>query len=104
MADFFIAEHPVTMGEYLEFLKRRSENWRGRPLVSHEVIVNLIANTTTRTGLRVQAALDTGCYPKGRKITEEQMATINLDRAEFHGDWNYTIKPRSRQTDKKTAS
>ena len=81
-----------------------TQNWRGRPLVSHEVIVNLIANTTTRTGLRVQAALDTGCYPKGRKITEEQMATINLDRAEFHGDWNYTIKPRSRQTDKKTAS
>jgi len=72
-----------------------TQNWRGRPLVSHEVIVNLIANTTTRTGLRVQATLDTGRYPKGRKITKEQMATVNLERAEFHGEWNYTIKPRA---------
>ena len=71
-----------------------TQNWRGRPLVSHEVIVNLIASTTTRTGLRVQATLDTGSYPKGRKITEKQLATVNLERSEFHGEWNYTIKPR----------
>ena len=81
-----------------------TQNWRGRPLVSHEVIVNLIANTTTRTGLRVQAALDTGRYPKGRKITKEQMATVNLERAEFHGDWNYTIKPRPRVAAVETVS
>ncbi|HEX4946551.1 MAG TPA: ISAzo13 family transposase, partial [Blastocatellia bacterium] len=72
-----------------------TENWRGRPLISHEVIVNLIANTTTRKGLRIEAALDTNKYPTGRKVTAQQMAELNLERANFHGkDWNYTIKPR----------
>ena len=70
-----------------------TQNWRGRPLVSHEVVVNLIANTTTTKGLRVQAALDTGCYPTAVKVTYEQMATVNVSPAEFHGEWNYTIKP-----------
>jgi len=69
-------------------------NWRGKPLVSHEVIVNLIAATTTRTGLTVQAALDTDPYPKGIKITDEQMTTLNLVAHDFHGDWNYTLQPR----------
>jgi hypothetical protein len=72
-----------------------TENWRGRPLISHEVIVNLIANTTTRKGLRIEAELDTNKYPTGLKVTAKQMAELNLQRADFHGkDWNYTIKPR----------
>jgi len=67
-------------------------NWRGRPLISHEVIVNLIANTKTRSGLRVQAELDTREYPKGLVISDAQMAQIKIDRNEFHGDWNYCIR------------
>ncbi|MGH7163919.1 MAG: ISAzo13 family transposase [Nitrospiraceae bacterium] len=71
-----------------------TQNWRGRPLVSHEVVVDLISNTTTTKGLRVQAALDTGRYPTAVKVTEEQMATVQVCPAEFHGEWNYTVKPR----------
>jgi hypothetical protein len=72
-----------------------SQNWRGKPLISHEVIVNLIARTTTRTGLRVHCELDRNSYPKGVKISDKQMKEIRLDRHDFHGDWNYTIRPRS---------
>jgi hypothetical protein len=71
-----------------------SQNWRGRPLVSHEVIVNLIANTTTEKGLRVQSALDTGLYPKGIKVTDAELATVRLTPSIFHGDWNYSVAPR----------
>ena len=67
-------------------------NWRGRPLISHEVIVNLIANTKTRSGLSVQAELDTAEYPKGLVISEAQMADIKIDRNDFHGEWNYCIR------------
>jgi hypothetical protein len=70
-----------------------ASNWRGRPLTSHEVIVQLIANTTTTTGLRVRAALDKRSYPTGRKVTNQELATINLHPAKFHGEWNYTIRP-----------
>ena len=72
-------------------------NWRGKPLVSHEVIVKLIAATTTRTGLTVQAALDTDPYPKGIKITDADMQTLNIAPHDFHGNWNYTIHPRHNQ-------
>jgi transposase len=72
-----------------------TENWRGRPLVSREVIVNLIANTTTRKGLRIQAKLDEGQYETGIKVTDKQMKELNLHRASFHGEWNYTIRPRN---------
>jgi hypothetical protein len=68
-------------------------NWRGRPLTSHEVIVQLIADTKTGTGLRVRAALDKRSYPTGRKITNQELAEINLHRAKFHGEWNYRIRP-----------
>jgi hypothetical protein len=68
-------------------------NWRGRPLASHEVIVNSIAATTTRAGLTVHAELDPGSYPAGTEISDEQMATIPLARHRFHGDWNYTLRP-----------
>jgi hypothetical protein len=73
-----------------------SQNWRGKPLTSLAVIVNLIAATRTRGGLRVRCEIDSGRYPKGEKITDEQFSTINLKREEFHGDWNYTIRPNSR--------
>jgi hypothetical protein len=71
-----------------------TKNWRGQPLVSHEVIVNLIAATTTRTGLRVQSQLDTGKYPKGIKVGKQEFATIQLRPHPFHGEWNYTVVPR----------
>jgi hypothetical protein len=71
-----------------------TKNWRGKPLVSHEVIVNLIAATTTRTGLRVQSQLDTGNYPKGIKVGKREFAAIQLRPDTFHGEWNYTITPR----------
>ena len=70
-----------------------TKNWRGRPLTSHEVVVNLIASTTTKTGLKVRAKLDTGEYKTKIKISKEEIARINLHRSPFHGDWNYTIKP-----------
>ncbi len=69
-------------------------NWRGRPLTSHEVIVNSIAATTTRAGLTVHAELDPGSYPTGTEISDAEMAEIPLARHRFHGDWNYTIHPR----------
>jgi hypothetical protein len=71
-------------------------NWRGRPLTSLAVIVSLIGSTKTRTGLRVRAELDRGAYPKGRDISDAEMAKINLRPEEFHGDWNYTINPGKR--------
>jgi hypothetical protein len=70
-----------------------TRNWRGRPLVSHEVIVNLIGSTTTAGGLKIRAELDPSTYPTGLKISDEEMATVQLQRADFHGDWNYTILP-----------
>jgi len=70
-------------------------NWRGRPLTSHEVIVAAISATTTGTGLRVRAELDTGTYPSGVKISDEQMAALPLRRHDWHGDWNYTLDPRA---------
>jgi transposase len=69
-------------------------NWRGRPLTSLAVIVSLIAATTTRSGLRVRAEIDKGSYPLGVKVTDQQIAKINLEPHEFHGDWNYTIHPK----------
>lgn len=71
-----------------------SQNWRGKPLVSHQVIVNLIAATTTKTGLRVRAEVDPGKYPKGVKVSDKEIAAIRLERDKFHGDWNYRIHPR----------
>jgi transposase len=72
-----------------------SQNWRGKPLVSHQVIVHLIAATTTKTGLRVRAEVDPRKYPKGVKVSDKEVAAIRLERDKFHGEWNYTILPRS---------
>ena len=70
-------------------------NWRGRPLVSHEVAVNLIGATSNRSGLKVKAKLDTSDYPIKIKVTDEELNNINLKRHKFHGEWNYTISPRT---------
>ena len=71
-----------------------SQNWRGQPLVSYAVILSLIAATTTATGLTVESVLDVARYPAGRKVTDAEMATLQLQRDAFHGEWNYTIAPR----------
>jgi hypothetical protein len=71
-----------------------TENWRGKPLVSRAVIVNLIGNTKTRTGLTIKAELDENMYPTGLKVSDEELAAIRIKRDKFHGDWNYTILPR----------
>jgi transposase len=76
-----------------------SQNWRGKPLTSYAVILRLIAATTTEAGLTVQCQLDTHTYPAGRKVSDEEMATLSLWPDTFHGEWNYTIRPRTAQID-----
>ena len=73
-----------------------SQNWRGKPLVSHETIVNLISATTTKTDLRVRSALDGSAYPKGLTVSDREMDQLYLHRESFHGEWNYSLFPRSR--------
>jgi transposase len=70
-------------------------NWRGRPLLSRQVVVNLIGSTTTREGLRIKAGLDEKNYAKGIKVTDEELATLVIERDEFHGEWNYRLSPRN---------
>ena len=72
-----------------------SQNWRGKPLVSHEVVVNLIGATTTRTGLRVRSELDTNQYPTGRTVSDQELEAIYLRKDSFHGEWNYSLLPRA---------
>ena len=76
---------------------RITQNWRGRPLVSHEVVVNLIAATRTTTGLQVACQLDTNTYPTGVKVSDTELAQVNLHRESFHGEWNYVIKPHQKE-------
>jgi len=71
-----------------------TQTWRGRPLVSRETVVELIASTTTRTGLIVRCELDTRDYPKGIKVSDEEMDTLNIEGDAFHPEWNYTISPK----------
>ena len=73
-----------------------TQNWRGRPLMSHAVVVNLIGSTQTRTGLRVRADLDTSSYAKGIKVTDQEMESLRLKKDKFHGEWNYRILPREK--------
>jgi transposase len=72
-----------------------TENWRGRPLVSREVVVNLIGSTKTETGLSIRSELDDGSYPTGRKVTDEEMKGLSIKKEKFHGEWNYMILPRA---------
>jgi len=71
-----------------------TQNWRGKPLLSHQVIVQLIAATTTKTGLEVRCELDPNSYPAGIKISDDELNAMNIVRHDFHGDWNYTIRPK----------
>jgi len=73
-----------------------TQNWRGRPLMSHAVVVNLIGSTRTRTGLRIRADLDTGSYAKGIKVTDQEMESLRLKKDKFHGEWNYRILPQEK--------
>ena len=78
-------------------------NWRGRPLVSHQVIVELIGATTSRTGLTVRAEPDRGAYPLGVKVSDQELAAVPITRHEWHGRWNYTIhQPHSRARDQRS--
>ena len=73
-----------------------TQNWRGQPLAELEIIVQLIGRTTTHEGLKVKAALDRRSYPQGIKVGDDELETIQLRRANFHGDWNYAVSPRSK--------
>jgi len=73
-----------------------TSNWRGKPLVSHQVIVQLIGATTSKTGLEVRCELDPTTYPAGVKIADEALAAVDIVRHEFHGEWNYTISPKAK--------
>ena len=72
-----------------------SQNWRGKPLISHQVIIDLIAATTTTTGLTVKSKIDTNIYEPGLRVSDQQMAELQLRREKFHGDWNYKLLPRT---------
>jgi hypothetical protein len=73
-------------------------NWRGRPLTSYEVIINLIGNTHTRSGLRVETALDEREYPLGVRVSKKDYAGLKIRKKGFHGDWNYSLCPRGQAT------
>ena len=73
-----------------------TSNWRGKPLISHQAIVQLIGATTTKAGLKVRCQLDPMTYPVGIKVTDDELAAVNITRHEFHGEWNYTISPKAR--------
>jgi transposase len=72
-----------------------SQNWRGKPLVSHQVIVDLISATSTKAGLKVRAQIDSNLYPAGRKVSDKEVSALHIERDAFHGEWNYKILPRS---------
>ncbi|QDV36286.1 Rhodopirellula transposase [Tautonia plasticadhaerens] len=96
--DISVCHFPPGTSKWDEIEHRMSchitENWRGRPLVSREVVVNLIGCTTTKTGLEIEAELDGGSDPTGREVTDQQMEGLSIKRERFHGEWNYTIRPR----------
>lgn len=70
-----------------------TQNWRGKPLITPQVIVNLIAATTTKKGLTVRSRIDERIYPNGRRVSDKELALVNLEPNAFHGEWNYTIRP-----------
>ena len=74
-----------------------TNNWRGRPLQSRQIVVNLIGGVTTQEGLRIRAELDENTYDAGIKVSDEELADMSIERDEFHGEWNYRIKPRRAQ-------
>ena len=98
-----VAHHPPGTSKWNRIEHRLfafiTQNWRGKPLISREVIVQLIGATTTGKGLDVQCCLDENQYPKAIKVSDAEMATINLACDDFHGEWNYTISPQPRAQD-----
>lgn len=92
-----VAHHPPGTSKWNRIEHRLfafiTQNWRGKPLISHQVIIQLIGSTTTTTGLDVQCRLDENEYPKAIKVSDAEMAALNLERDAFHGEWNYTISP-----------
>jgi hypothetical protein len=92
-----VAHHPPGTSKWNRFEHRFfafiTQNWRGKPLTSHEVIRQLIGSTTTTTGLQVRCCLDENTYPKGIKVADAEMDAINISRDDFHGEWNYVIAP-----------
>ena len=70
-----------------------SKNWRGKPLITRETVVNLIGSTKTKSGLKIKAKLDDNIYKTGRKITDKELKNVHIERSDFHGEWNYKIKP-----------
>src|SRR5271167_187916 len=98
-----VAHHPPGTSKWNRIEHRLfafiTQNWRGKPLISREVIVQLIGATTTDKGLEVQCCLDENQYPKAIKVSDAEMATINLACDDFHGEWNYTISPQPRAQD-----
>jgi hypothetical protein len=92
-----VAHHPPGTSKWNRVEHRLfafiTQNWRGKPLISHQVIIQLIGATTTRTGLDVQCRLDENKYPKGIKVSDRELSAINLEHDSFHGEWNYTISP-----------
>ena len=97
-----VAHHPPGTSKWNRIEHRLfafiTQNWRGKPLLTHRVIIQLIASTTTQTGLTVKCRLDENTYEKGAKVSDAQIASLNITPAEFHGDWNYTIAPRKSVT------
>lgn len=81
----------------IDFFSHVAMNWRGKPLVSLAAIVSLIGSTYSQSGLRVRSEVDPRTYPAGVRLTDAQMATLHLLPHDFHGEWNYTIRPRARR-------
>jgi hypothetical protein len=99
----YVRPFPPGTSKWKKIAQRRfghiTENWRGRPLISHEVVVNLIGHTTPNTGLIIQAELDKNAYPTGIKVSREDMKPLHLSPAQFHGkDWHSAIKPRQQRS------
>ena len=103
-----VAHHPPGTSKWNRIEHRMfsfiSINWRGRPLVSHQVVVQLIASTKTETGLNITCDIDWGRYPKGIKISKAALKELNIKYDDFHGDWNYTISPITNQETGKSSS
>ena len=93
-----VAHHPPGTSKWNRIEHRLfafiTQNWRGKPLLTHQVIIQLIASTTTQTGLKVECRLDENTYEKRAKVSDAQISSLNIKPAEFHGEWNYTIAPR----------
>jgi hypothetical protein len=97
-----VAHHPPGTSKWNRIEHRLfsfiTKNWRGKPLISHEVIVNLIGATKTKQGLSVACRLDETTYVKGVTVSDEQMANLNIHRATFQGEWNYTVAPQDKSS------